>query len=120
MLQRTKISIATNGSGAFSQSVQMQSGYLKQVRYVVDGSNALDTGWDLSITEDDTGVNLLTMANAGTSSFTRLPRDFVANHADGVVSTTNVDAIAVVGDITVTIAAGGASKVGVLYLYIDQ
>jgi hypothetical protein len=119
-VQVLQANVLTDGSGDFTITLPCGGGEVMQVRYVVDGSSPLATGADLTITETTTGVNVLTMANIGVSSFTRSPREFVANPADGVVSSTNVDRIAVHRSLTFTIAQGGAAAVGTFYVYIQE
>lgn len=119
-VQLLQANVLTDGGGNFIVTLPSGGGLLRQVRYIVDGVSPLDAGADITITESGTGVNLLTMANISTSSFTRLPREFAANPADGVVSTTNVDAIAVHGSITLVVAQGGAAKIGTVYVYIEE
>lgn len=117
---RFTVNIETDASGDFTKNINPPDGFFLQVRYVVDGSDPLDTGADLTIAEKNTGVNLLTMENIGTSSFTRMPRAFVSNAADGSASTTESEKIPTHDEVTVTIAEGGANKVGTLYLYFGH
>ena len=119
MIKRIKGDVTTDGSGDDTVSIQNANGLIYQVRYVVDGTSPLATGTDITLVEDDTGLNVLTMTDIGTSSFTRSPRELSANPADGVVGA-NSDLIAVHGDLTLTIAQGGASKVGTFYIYIQE
>ncbi len=119
-IQVLQANVVTDGSGDFTITLPCGGGEVMQVRYVVDGSTPLATGADLTITETTTGLNVLTMANIGTSSFTRVPRKFVANPADGVESTTNIDRLAVHRSLTFTIAQGGATTIGTFYVYIQE
>jgi len=119
-IQVLTVSVATDASGDYTTTLPSGGGVLRQVRYVVDPTSPLDAGADITLVEDTTGVNLLTMANIGASSFTRLPRKFVANPADGVESTTNVEALAVHQSLTFTVAQGGDTLVGKFYVYIEE
>lgn len=119
-VQVLQANVLTDGSGDFTITMPCGGGEVMEVRYVVDGTSPLATGADLTLTETTTGLNVLTMANIGTSSFTRLPRKFVANPATGVESTTNIDRLAVHRSLTCTIAQGGAAKVGTFYVYIQE
>lgn len=119
-IQVLTANVTTDGSGNDSVSLPSGGGLLRQVRYVVDGSDPLATGSVLTITEDTTGVNILTFSSIGTSSFIRCPRELEANPADGVVGTANICLIAVHRNITLTIASGGAAKVGTFYVYIEE
>ena len=119
-MQVLQANVLTDGSGDFTITLPSGGGLLRQVRYVVDGSSPLATGADLTLVETVTGVNLLTMTNIGVSSFTRLPRELEANPTDGVVGTANIGLIAVHKSLTITIAQGGAAKVGTFYVYIEE
>jgi len=119
-IQLLQADVLTDGSGDFTITLPAGGGEVMQVRYIVDGSNPLATGADLTITETTTGVNILTMTNIGVSSFTRLPRKFVADPSSGVESTTNIDRLAVHKSLTFTIAQGGAATVGTFYVYIQE
>jgi hypothetical protein len=119
-IQLLTVSITTDAGGDFTITAPSGGGLVKQVRYVVDGSSPLDTGADLTITDTKTGANILTMVNIGTSSFTRLPREFVANPADGVVSSTNVAEIPIHNEITVTVAQGGNTKLGTVHIWVEE
>lgn len=114
---RYTIDIATDASGDFTTDITPPDGFFLQARYVVDATDPLATGADLTIAEKNTGLNLLTMANIGTSSFTRLPRALVADASDGTVSTTESEKIATHDAVSVTIDEGGDTKVGTLHLY---
>lgn len=119
-IQVLTANVETDGSGDFTVTLPASNGMLKQVRYIVDGGSPLATGADITLSETGAGVGLLTMANIGTSSFTRYPRAFVANPADGVVSSTNVAEMAVHQSLTFTVAQGGASNLGVFLIYIEE
>ena len=119
-IQVLTANVVTDGSGDFTVSMPSGGGLLRQVRYVVDGGDPLATGADLTLSESTTGVNILTFANIGVSSFIRCPRELEANPADGVVGTANICLIAVHRSLTLTIAQGGAAKVGTFYVYIEE
>ena len=111
--------VTTDASGDVTASLQNATGLVYQVRYVVDGVTPLATGADITLIEDDTGLNVLTMSNIGTSSFTRSPRQLSCDPTQGTVGT-NSDLLAVSGDLTLTIAQGGNTKTGTFYVYIQE
>ena len=111
--------VTTDAAGDITASLKGATGLVYQVRYVVDGVTPLATGTNISIIEDDTGLNVLTMAAIGTSSFTRSPRELSANPANGTVGA-NSDLIAVNGDLTLTVDSGGNTKTGTFYVYIQE
>jgi hypothetical protein len=116
-IKRITATVTTDSSGDATASLQNANGLFYQVRYVVDGVSPLATGADITLIEDDTGLNVLTMANIGTSSLVRSPRLLSADSSNGTVGT-NSDLIAVAGDLTLTIAQGGDTKTGVFHVYI--
>jgi hypothetical protein len=118
MIKRITASVTTDGSGDASASLEAVNGLIYQIMYVPDGTSPLDTVADLTIKENTTDLNVLTMANIGTVTFTRSPRILSANSADGVVGT-NSDLIGVEGPLTLTIAQGGASKLGTFYVWFE-
>lgn len=118
------LTLTVDASGdATVYSTAAVSGAVLQVRYVPHASTPLDTGADLTITGEDTGVAIATLSNIGTSAFTKVPRQ--ATH--GVTGTALVyagtDAVAepayVSGErIKVVVAQGGVSKVGTLHILV--
>lgn len=115
--------ITTDSSGDWTQTIHAGNGTFYAYRYVVDGTSPLATGADLDITCANSGLVYANQDNIGTSSFTKYPR--VATHDEAgaaslyaavgePVETLNP----VAGPITATIANGGASKVGVLHVWI--
>lgn len=123
-IQRLALTLTVDASGnATVYSPQPVNGRVLQLRYLPDGSNPLDTGADLTITGEDTGLAIATLSNIGTAAFTKVPRQ--ATH--GVTGTALVyagtDAVAeppyVGGErIKVVVAQGGVSKTGTLYVFI--
>jgi len=111
--------VTTDASGDATASLEGATGLVYQVRYVVDGATPLATSTNISIIEDNTGLNVLTMAAIGVSSFTRSPRELSANPANGTVGT-NSDLIAVNGNLTLTVDSGGNAKTGTFYVYIQE
>jgi hypothetical protein len=119
MIKRKTITVTTDGSGDASETIQNCNGLIYQVRYVVDGGNPFATGANITFKEADTELNVLTMAAIGTSSFTRSPRELSCNPANGTVGT-NSDPIAVHGDMTIVVNSGGATKIGVFHIWIEE
>ena len=123
MVDIVKVAITTNGSGAFSSTVAVPSGAFVQYRYVPHASTPLDTGADLDITGATTGFVYANQDDIGTSAFSKAPR--IATHdVAGVASLyaaagEPVEAAAFVGEpLTVTIANGGDTLSGTLYMCI--
>lgn len=123
-IERHDISITTSAGGAATVYTDNPvTGRVLQVRYRPDATSPLDTGADLTITTDVTGVAIATLTDIGTSAFTRVPRQ--ATH--GVTGTALVYAatdpvaepVAVAGErIKVVVAQGGNAKLGTLSFWI--
>lgn len=116
LITRHTVAVTTDASGDFVASIQGCEGLFMQVVYAPDATNPLATGADLTITEDDTSLNLLTFSNIGTSAFKRAARQVTADAANGTEGPV-LDYIAVSGDCTLTIAQGGDTLSGTFYLY---
>jgi hypothetical protein len=123
-IERQILTLTVNASGdATVYSDKPLSGRVLQLRYVPHASTPLDTGADLTITGEDTGVAIATLTNIGTVGFTRVPRQ--ATH--GVTGTALVYAgtdpvaepVYLAGErVKVVVAAGGVSKTGTLHVVI--
>jgi len=117
------VNIATDGSGAFTQKTPEINGNLLQMRYVVDGTTPLPNTADLSITGTQTGISYFSTTDVGSSSFTKAIRQ--ATHDTAGVASLYAAAgepveaeMAVAEQLTVTVANGGDTKVGTLYLWV--
>lgn len=118
------ISILTNGSGAYSVTIRAPGmGRFLQYRYVPDGSSPLDTGADIDLVGATTGVVLINHDNIGTSAFTKVakqPTSDVTGAASlyAAAGEPVEDFIWLSGeDLTFTVAGGGDTKLGTLYLW---
>ena len=114
------VDILTDASGDFTVDLRVEDGLFAQLRYVPDGSNPLDTGADLTITDSTTGFGYYSHSNIGTSAFDRLPRQFIADAADGSNSSTIYDYAMTSGALTITVAQGGNALQGTLYIWISH
>jgi hypothetical protein len=103
-------------------------GHVSRIRYVPDGSTPLDTGADLTITEDATGAAILIAANIGTTAVEWNPRPPTHAQGDGAallyagagqpVGSAN-GAPVFQSRIKVVVAQGGNTKLGTLYVWLD-
>lgn len=117
------VAITTDASGNFSAPVQA-NGRLLQYRYVPDGSTPLDTGADLDIIGATTGFIYINQDDIGTSAFTKVPRQ--PTHDNTGAASLYAGAGEPVEDfmwiggeqLTVTIANGGNTLSGKLYMWI--
>jgi hypothetical protein len=118
------VAITTNGSGADTEYTAVVTGCVAQVHYIPDGTAPLDTGADLDITMETTGVVVANHDDIGTSAFTRAYRQ--ATHGvDGSASLyagsgEPVEApICVANDrLKVVIANGASTKSGTFYIWV--
>jgi hypothetical protein len=123
-IQTITVAITTSSGGAFTTDTIPVSGKVVQYRYVPDGSNPLDTGADLDIVGAVTGVVVANQDDIGTSAFTKAPRQAThdATGAASLMDTTDSepveDYIFINEPLTVTIANGGDTLSGTLYIWI--
>jgi hypothetical protein len=99
------------------------TGRVLQVRYVPTSGNALDTGADLTVTTEVTGVAIATLTNIGTSAFTKVPRQATHGVTGAALVYAATDAVAepvyVAGErIKVALAEGGDAKAGTLSIWV--
>lgn len=113
------INVTTDASGDYESDPIPVDGFLMRLSYKPSGS-PLDTGADVTLTETLTGLTIYSQANIGTSAFTKLPRKFIANAADGADSATIFDLIPINDKVTLTIASGGNALTGTFYMVIGQ
>lgn len=79
-----KVAVTTDASGAASEVAPYPvNGRVLQMRYTPDPTDPLDTGADLTVTLNESGVAVLTKANIGVAAFTSVPRQQVHKASDG-------------------------------------
>ena len=118
------VAITTDTGGDDTEYTAVVTGCVAQVRYIPDATTPLDTGADLDITGEDTGIVVANHDNIGTSAFTVAYRQ--ATHAvDGSASLyaaagEPVEAPVCVANerLKVVIANGASTKSGTFYIWI--
>ena len=123
-VQLQTISITTTSGGADTEYTAVVTGCVAQVRYVPHATTPLDTGADLDITLETSGVVVANHDDIGTSAFTSVYLQ--ATHgADGSASLyaaagEPVEApVCVANDrLKVIIGSGGDTKSGTFYIWI--
>lgn len=86
------------------------NGFLVSLKYI---PGTIDTGADLTITGENSGVPILTQANAGTGTLFLYPRALSHAVADGTASSSGSEYIPLKDDrIKVVVAQGGSTKTG--------
>jgi len=112
-LHSASATITTTAGGAATVYIGSKiRGLLVALKY---SPGTIDTGGDLTITGETSGIPILTQANAGTSNVFYYPRAFPNSVADGVAGTVPSELIPIMGErIKVVVAQGGATKEGTI------
>ena len=118
------VSLATDGSGDQTVYTRPTFGRVVAVRYVPDATDPMDSTSDLTITDDATGLQLLTITNVGVSARDFLPRSYTVsstgvNALYAAAGESVMDLSPVAGAIKVVVAQGGASNEGQLFIYVE-
>lgn len=110
MFSSAKADIVTDASGNATVYLthginRKLNGFLVALRYA---PGTLDTGADLTITGEDSGIPILTKLNAGTSTVFYYPRALVNQVADGAAGASGTEYIPIRDErIKVVVAQGG-------------
>lgn len=123
-----RVDVLTDAGGAATAYSNMPvNGKLLHMRYIPDGTSPLDTGADITVTGESSGIAIVTKANIGTSAFTLAPRQPTHNASDGsaalyAAAGTAVNAkIALAGErIKVVVAQGGNALKGQFQFVVDD
>jgi len=125
-MRRYKVAVTTDGSGNAVAYTPRLSGKIHQIEYVKDGgANPFANGVDFTITGEATGVNLWTQADVNASAVVapRMPTHSQAGVASlYAAGGTAVQApVALASDrVKISIAQGGATKVGAFHVLVDN
>lgn len=122
MIRSHVIHITTDASGDATVYSVPFDGLLDQIIYV---PGTLATGADLTITDDATGLALVTVTNGGTSAVRILPRapQVDAANAASLYASAGEPVegrMAVVGRVKIVVAQGGNGGVGRLYVVWEE
>ena len=117
------VSLATDASGDQTVYTAPTFGRVVAIRYVPDATDPMDTTSDLTITDNATGIQLLTATNLGAGARDWFPRAAMLTTTGVAITydgTREVhDEVPVAGAIKVVVAQGGASNEGALYVYVE-
>ena len=117
------VAITTDGSGDATVYSPPTFGVVAAIRYVPDATTPLDNGADITVTDNGTGLQVLTQTNLGPGNREFWPRAYTVTTTGTVATydgTRNVlDLVPVAGAIKVVVAQGGATKSGTLYFFIQ-
>jgi len=118
MIESVSATITTDSSG--DATVYMGSRLRGRVHAIKYAPGTLDTGADLTITGDTTGVPILVKANAGTSTVWFYPRVIPSKNTDGNAFSDAIKDICVLNErIKVIVAQGGDTLTGTITAYVD-
>jgi hypothetical protein len=122
MYRYDKVAIAVTSGGAATVYSRGFIGLLHGFIYV---PGTLDTGADLTITEEASGAALLTVTNAGTSTIVKLPRAPIVDAANAASlyaagGEPVEDRYPVMSRVKCVVAQGGTSKAGTLYVVWEE
>lgn len=115
MFSSAKADIVTDASGDATVYLshglnRKPNGFLVALKYT---PGTLDTGADLTITGEDSGIPIMTKANAGTSNVFYYPRALVNQVADGAAGASGTERIPIRDErIKVVVAQGGNATAG--------
>lgn len=117
------IAVTTDGSGDATVYSQPTFGTIVAIRYVPNASTPLDSAASLTVTDNGTGLQALSMSSLGAGARDFWPRAFTMN-TTGTVATYNgtqnvLDLVPVAGAVKVVVASGGATKSGTVYVYVQ-
>jgi hypothetical protein len=110
MFSSAKADIVTDASGNATVYLthglnRKPNGFLVALKYT---PGTLDTGADLTITGEDSGIPIMTKLNAGTSTVFYYPRALINQVADGAAGASGVERIPIRDErIKVVVAQGG-------------
>lgn len=118
------VAVTTDGSGNATVYSPPTFGTVVAVRYVPNASTPLDDAADITITDNGTGIGVLTVTNVGPGARDFWPRAFTMNTTGTVAlyaagGTNVLDLVPVAGAIKVVVASGGATKSGTLYVFVQ-
>ena len=115
MFSSAKADIVTDGNGDATVYIAPSinaglNGFLVALKYT---PGTLDTGADLTITGENSGIPIMTKSNAGTSTVFYYPRALINQVADGAAGSSGLERIPIKNDrIKVVVAQGGNAGAG--------
>lgn len=118
------VAVTTDGSGNATVYSPPTFGTIAAIRYVPDGSTPLASASTLAITDNGTGLQVLSISTLGLASRDFWPRAFtmgttgtVALYAAGGLNV--LDLVPIAGAVKIVIASGGATRSGTFYIYVQ-
>src|SRR3989304_5077435 len=119
ILNQYTATITTDADGG--ATVYLGSRIRGQIVAIKYEPGTIDTGADLTITGETSGIAILTKANAGTSNVWYFPVAAANKVADGAATTlTEVSVWLYCERAKVVMVQGGATKIGAITLWVDE
>lgn len=121
-MTREVVTVTVDASGNATAYTGQVTGFVRAIRYVTDGTSPLDTGGDVTITADASGLPILTITNIGTSAASYAPQQAVVSVANAAAlyaaaGTAVTAPIPVSAErIKLVVAQGGDAKTGVFHI----
>lgn len=116
-MQYEKVTITTAADGSATVLTRRPiNGKLLGIYYEVGD---LDTGWDATVTEEQSGAPVDTITNGGTSNVWRKPMIPAYNPAGTATTAPAHEPMPIHGQLKWVIAQGGASKTGYAHVYSE-
>lgn len=124
-LRRFPVAVRTAADGTATAYSPYLSGYIHEIHYIKDGSNAYTDGVDFTITAEATGETIWTQADVNASAV-KAPRQathstagVAALYASGGVAVN--DRVALGRDrVKIVLAQGGNAKDGAFHIVVDD
>lgn len=121
MIRSESVPFTTTAGGAATVYSSAFRGYVHAIRYVwADG----DTGLDATITDDASGLPILTITNAGVASTNHYPRAATVGITNAALVYAGTDAVTdripVTSKVKFVIAQGGNVKTGSFIVFWDD
>jgi hypothetical protein len=126
MMRRLSVAVTTDGSGNATGYTEPVSGWVAAIAYVPHASTPLDTGADITITGNTSGIPIVTITDLGTVAVTVHPRAATKSTAAAAAlyaagGTAVNDRIPVADEaIKIVVASGAATKSGTFHVYVDE
>jgi hypothetical protein len=118
------LTVDASGNATIFTTNPVAGGFIRQVRYVPDGTNPLATGAVVVLTGDVSGLPILTITGIGTVAANWAPRQATHSVAGAAALYAAAglavdDLIAINGErIKIAVSGGGVSKTGTLSIWL--
>ena len=117
------VALTTDASGDVTAYAANTYGSVLAIRYVPHATTPLDTAATLTISDNVSGLQVLSITSLGLFARDFAPRMFVMTTTGTVAlyaagGTNVLEPVPVAGSVKVVVAAGGNAKSGTIYLFV--